>query len=339
MFDITWSNLISPAVLFFVLGWIGARLKSDLKFPEALSEGLSIYLLIAIGLKGGIELSHQNIEHILAPLIGTLLLGIIIPLIVLWVCWKWVGMDLKHSVALAACYGSVSIVTYGASVSFLNELQVNFENYTSALVVLLESPAILVALLMMKIIEQRKPTFVSNPRSLGIIAGTGSAGKIPYASLIKESVLGKSVLLLTGGIMVGLVCGPDKLPVIKPLFIDMFSGILVLFLLNMGLVAGQQLGAVTQYGWKLFVAGILFPIFFGAIGVLVGFTAGLSLGGTTIMGVLAGSASYIAAPAAMRTAVPEANPSVYLGLSIGVTFPFNLIFGIPFFYQLAVLLH
>ncbi len=320
MLEMVTGNVLTPAVLFFVIGLFAAVVKSDLKFPSGLSDALSIYLLISIGLKGGIELSEHPAGEILKPVAGALFLGIAIPIIVLFIGLR-IGFDLKNAVGLAACYGSVSIVTYGAAVSFLEASAISFESFMGALVVIMEGPAILVAILLMRMIERKQ--------------GNGSAARNQMGAVIRESLFGKSILLLVGSLVIGWICGHEKLPVIKPLFIDLYSGVLILFLLSMGLQAGQHLGVLRTYGLKLLVAGIGFPLLFGTLGVLVGSICELSVGGITLLGVLAGSASYIAAPAALRASVPEANPSIYLGLALGITFPFNLMFGIPIYYHVA----
>ncbi|UYZ22386.1 sodium-dependent bicarbonate transport family permease [Mesobacillus jeotgali] len=325
------QNLLSPVVLFFVLGIIAAVVKSDLKFPNGLSEGLSIYLLIAIGIKGGIELSHYSIESVLAPIMGALFLGIMIPIITL-LFMRVIKMDLENSIGLAATYGSISIVTYGAAIVFLEKSGTTYEGFMNALVVLMESPAILVSLLLLKIAENKKGLAMYSTRNLGIIPASAN---LIDKEVLRESIFGKSILLLVGSLLIGWALGENAVPMVKPLFIDLYSSVLILFLLNMGLIAGQRLPEVKKHGLKLLIFGLFTPLLFGSLGVLVGHFVGLSLGGVTLMGVLAGSASYIAAPAALKTSVPEANPSIYLGLSLGVTFPFNLIFGIPAYYEMA----
>ncbi|WP_174731219.1 sodium-dependent bicarbonate transport family permease [Mesobacillus harenae] len=328
------ENLMSPVVLFFVLGIVAALCKSDLKFPSGLSEALSIYLLIAIGIKGGIELTHYSLDSVMAPILATLLLGSLTPLLALLIL-RFVKLDLKNSIGIAATYGSVSIVTYGAAISFLEKETVSYEGYMNALVVLMESPAIFVSLLLLKMIESNRGIKPAPARSLGIISSLPTLDR----EVLRESLFGKSVLLLVGSLLIGLLLGDRAVPMVKPLFMDMYSSILILFLLNMGLITGQRLPEVRKHGLKLLLFGIVTPILFGSLGVVVGHAAGLSLGGATLMGVLAGSASYIAAPAALKTSVPEANPSIYLGLSLGVTFPFNLIAGIPIYYGLAKLFY
>ncbi|MFD1738904.1 sodium-dependent bicarbonate transport family permease [Bacillus salitolerans] len=335
MNEIIMQNILSPVVLFFLLGIIAAIFKSDLKFPNGLSEALSIYLLMAIGIKGGIELSHYEIHSVIAPVLGALLLGIIIPLITIFVL-KLLKMDLKNSIGLAATYGSISIVTYGAAITFLDKNGTSYEGFMNALVVLMESPAILVSLLLLKIIESKQDVSVFPSQSMGIISRYSS---LLDKEVLRESIFGKSILLLVGSLIIGLILGERAVPMVKPLFMDLYNSILILFLLNMGLIAGQRLPEVKKHGIKLLLFGLLMPLLFGSLGVMIGELVGLSLGGVTLMGVLAGSASYIAAPAALKTSVPEANPSIYLGLALGVTFPFNLIIGIPVYYELAKWIH
>lgn len=330
MNEIVIQNLMSPVVLFFVLGIAAALVKSDLAFPKALSDALSIYLLIAIGLKGGIELANYSIESVFAPILGALFLGTIIPFLALG-AMKMIGMDLKNAIGIAATYGSISIVTYGAAVAFMDQTGTPYEGFMNALVVLMESPAILVSLLLLKVLENKKELSGYTQRAGFVAFPSGLIDK----EVIRESLFGKSILLLMGSLVIGWVLGESAIPAVKPLFIDLYGSILILFLLNMGLIAGQRLPEMKKYGVKLLAFGMIAPLVFGTIGVLVGSMIGLSLGGTALMGVLAGSASYIAAPAALKTSVPEANPSIYLGLSLGVTFPFNLIIGIPVYFEIA----
>ncbi|MBM7661323.1 hypothetical protein JOC85_002095 [Bacillus mesophilus] len=331
MSEIIAGNLLSPVVLFFVLGIFAALIKSDLKFPAALSDSLSIYLLIAIGIKGGIELSHYSIQSVMGPIMGALFLGAVIPFITL-VWMRVMKMDLHNSIGLAATYGSISIVTYGAAISFLEKSGTSYEGFMNALVVLMESPAILISLFLLKILEKNNHSPAVSSHSMGLVP---ASLKLVDKEVIRESLFGKSILLLVGSLFIGLMLGDEAVPMVKPLFFDLYNSVLILFLLNMGLIAGARLPEVRKHGIKLLLFGIVSPIIFGSLGVITGSMVGLSLGGTMLMGVLAGSASYIAAPAALKTSVPEANPSIYLGLSLGVTFPFNLIIGIPLYYELA----
>lgn len=340
MLDIISNNLLSPAVLFFILGIVAALVKSDLKYPQALSESLSIYLLAAIGLKGGMELSQHNWQTLVSPVTGSLILGCTIPVIMFAVC-RSMKLDRKNSAALAATYGSVSIVTYGAATAFLDQSAVSYESYMGAMVVLLESPAILISLILLGWLEakDRKETKLSQDSKpsryvIGIVPNRPMKLGV-HSEIIRESLFGKSILLMLGAMMVGLVTGKEAMPVLQPLFIDLYPSVLVLFLLGMGLSAGERLSEFKQYGLRLLAIAILMPLLFGSLGILVGTLCGLSAGGTALMGVLGASSSYIAAPAAIRQSIPDANPSIYLGMSLGITFPFNLIVGIPIYVELA----
>jgi hypothetical protein len=316
--EIVLQNIVSPAVLFFVLGIVAAAVKSDLKFPQALSDTLSIYLLIAIGLKGGLELSHYQLSDLVGPLAGTLALGVITPIVTVWVCRK-IGFDFSNAAALAATYGSVSIVTYGAMTNFLVESKVTYESFMTAMIVVAESPAIFIAVLLYA---------WSKTKTL----------KIDKA-ILRESLFGKSILLMIGGLLVGFVCGENAVPIVKPLFIDLYKSVLILFLLGMGIMAGEKLVEVKKVGFKLIGIALALPLLFGLLGIGIGTLVGLSVGGTAVMAILGASASYIAAPAAIRQSIPEAAPSIYLGASLGITFPFNLLVGIPLFIELAKAVH
>lgn len=336
MLEIISRNLLSPAVLFFVLGVLAAVVKSDLKIPASLKETLSIYLLIAIGLKGGIAFSEQPLDQLVRPIIGALFLGSIIPVITFVICRK-MKMDNKNALALSATYGSVSIVTFAAAISFLGMVNQSYESFMTALVVLLESPAIIVSLFMLHVFETNKNNQGIRTNEVhGIVSGNMSLFSTLFnAHVIKESFFGKSVLLMMGSLVIGMVIGKNAMPIVKPLFIDLYPSVLIIFLLSMGIMAGERIREIKEYGFKLMVLGMTFPLLFGVLGVIVGKLCGLSLGGTFLMGILSASSSYIAAPAAIKTSIPEANPSIYLGLSLGITFPFNLAVGLPLIYQLT----
>ncbi|WP_372631882.1 sodium-dependent bicarbonate transport family permease [Cohnella sp.] len=335
MNEIIFQNLLSPVVLFFALGLISVWIKSDLKIPSVVGEALSIYLLISIGLKGGLELSHYSLVTLIKPIGGVLFLGFVIPLVVLPIL-QWMKIDLQNSIGLAAAYGSVSIVTYGAALSFLEHRGESYESFMNALIVIMESPAIILSLFLLRWIEKSKGTAAGASRGLGIMAGDAAFWvKFFDKELLRESLFGKSVLLLLGSLLIGWMSGDNAISVVKPLFIDMYKGVLMVFLLHMGITAGQRLPEVRKHGMKLILFGLFMPLGCGVLGVIIGDVVGLSLGGTALMGVMAGSASYIAAPAALKTSVPEANPSIYLGMALGITFPLNLIIGIPFYFAAA----
>ncbi|MFN0117812.1 MAG: sodium-dependent bicarbonate transport family permease [Elusimicrobiota bacterium] len=313
------ENLIDPVVLFFVLGLLAGLVKSNLRLPDALYESLSIYLLLAIGLKGGVELAKTEISSILLPMAGALALGVIIPVIAYGVLRSMGKFSRPDAAAIAAHYGSVSAVTFAVAQSFLDRLLVPFEGFTTVLLVVMEIPAIAVGILIARIKTAKEP--------------------LARGRLIHEVLLNKSVFLLVGGLLIGTLVGPAKVGPVTILFFDFFKGALAFFLLEMGIVASQRLGDLKKVGPFLVGFGILMPLFSGLLGTLVGAVAGLSIGGTALLATLAASASYIAAPAAMRIAVPEANPTYYLTASLGVTFPFNLTFGIQIFYWMSRMAH
>lgn len=310
-------NLLSPMVLAFVLGIVATLVHSDLRFPEELYTGLSIYLLLAIGLKGGAELSETALADFWAPALVTLALGVTIPLIAYAILRRIGNFGVADAAALAAHYGSVSAVTFAAVQTFLQTLQIPYEGFMPTLVAILEVPAIIIALLIARI-------------SLG--QGNG------WGEVLRELLVGKSILLLLGGLTIGALAGKAGLEQVAPLFVDPFRGALTLFLLEMGMVAARRFGDLRKVGGFLIGFGVLMPIACGTVGIWLGDLAGLSTGGAVVLGTLAASASYIAAPAAVRIALPQANPSYYLTASLAITFPFNLALGIPLYYGIATLL-
>ncbi len=312
--EVARANLLSPMVLAFALGLAATLLKSDLKLPDALYDTLSVYLLLAIGLKGGAELSVTPLRALLAPALASLLLGLGIPLWCYALLRRLGRFSVADAAALAAHYGSVSAVTFIACLSFLDKAGVAYEGFMPALVALLEVPAIVVALGLAR-------------ASLGRPGGWGEA--------LHELLTGKSIVLLAGGLLIGWVSGKPGVAAVAPLFVDLFKGALVLFLLEMGLITARRFRDLARVGPFLLAFGVVMPVLHGLLGIALGRLAGLSLGGATVLAVLAASASYIAAPAAVRIALPEANPSLYLTAALAVTFPFNLTLGLPLYYELA----
>jgi hypothetical protein len=308
-------NLLSPMVLAFALGITATLLHSDLKLPDELYTTLSIYLLLAIGLKGGIALAETSLAVFWAPAVATLLLGIIIPVIAYGVARKIGKMNVADAAALAAHYGSVSAVTFAAAQTFLDTVGVRYEGFMPALVAILEVPAIVVALLIAQ------------------VAGAPQGGD--WRKALRELLTSKSILLLVGGMIIGWLAGPRGGKEVAPVFVDLFKGALTFFLLELGMVAARRFRDLPSAGLFLLGFGIIMPIFNGLLGIWFGSMTGLSLGGSTILGVLAASASYIAAPAAVRIALPQANPGFYLTAALGITFPFNLAIGLPLYYTIA----
>jgi uncharacterized protein len=309
---------LDPVVLFFLLGVIARLAKSDLRLPESLYETLSIYLLLAIGLKGGVELAKHPISTVAPQAAAVIAMGLLLPLLA-YPILRYIGrLNNFDAAAIAAHYGSVSVVTFAVGLAYVVKLGVPYEEYMPLFVALLEVPGIVVGIL---------------------LARLQSLKTVQWGPLAHEIFLGKSVVLLVGGLIIGWIAGPTGLDPMRGLFFDLFKGVLALFLLEMGLVAASRLGDLKRAGPFLIAFGVIVPVIFAVIGASLGKWIGLSLGGTTLLAVLAASASYIAAPAAIRIAIPEANPTLSIGAALAITFPFNLTIGIPLYYQLALALH
>lgn len=317
--EIIATNLLSPIVLAFGLGMLAALVKSDLEFPEALYHALTIYLLLAIGLKGGIALAATPLHEIALPLVATVALGVLTPLTAFAVL-RWVGrIDTINAAAIAAHYGSVSAVTFLAAQTFAATVGDVVEGYLPALVAVLEVPAIIVALLLV------------GRRTDAAAARVGGG----WSAAVREVLTGRSIILLLGGVIIGFLADPAALSTVEPFFIGLFPGALTLFLLELGMVAARRLRDLRAVGPFLLGFGVVMPVLHGFLGVVVGQYAGLSPGGSAVLGTMVASASYIAAPAAVRIALPQANPAYYLTSALGVTFPFNLAFGIPLYFAFA----
>lgn len=310
------SAMLDVVVLFFLLGVLARLFKSDLRLPEALYETLSIYLLLAIGLKGGIELSKQSLLALAPQVAACLALGFSIPFLLVPVLRR-LGLSAVDSASLAAHYGSVSVVTFAVASSYLAKRNVPLESHAALWVALMEAPGLVAGILLARL-------------------GAGDAStRVNWKELAHDVFLGKSVLLLVGGLVIGGVMGEAGTASIRNVFIDPFKGVLALFLLELGLVAGGRLGELRRYGLRLVGFALLAPPLLAVLGALVGLGLGLSLGGVTVMATLAASASYIAAPTAMRIAVPQANAALSITAALGVTFPFNIVLGIPLYFALA----
>ncbi len=314
------ANLLSPLLLCFALGAVATLVRSDLRFPEPVFNGLSIYLMLSIGLRGGVELGTGEIAHVVGPAGAALALGVAIPL---WsyALLRWMRFGVADAAALAAHYGSVSAVTFVAVLAYLDGAGIAYEGFVPALLALMEVPAIVVALVL------------ANMGGAGGAKGAGGGGSMGQA--LRDAVTGKSVLLLTGGLVIGWLAGPAGYAPVKPVFGDLYRGLLCLFLLELGLLAAARLRDFRRVGAALGAFALVMPVLHAAVGVALARAVGMGVGGAVVLATLAASASYIAAPAAIRLALPQANPSYYLTASLAMTFPFNLVAGIPLYAAMA----
>jgi uncharacterized protein len=317
------QNLLTPAILFFALGFLAQLMRSDLKLPSELTKSITIYLLISIGIHGGLALSHVHFSEAIPSISVAILLGVMLPVIAYGII-HWIGkIDHLNAIAIATHYGSVSAGTFLTAVAFLQSMNIAFEKYPVIMLAIMESPAILVGLMMASIARRK---FLNNKND--------EKGDIRL--LIREAFTNGSIVLLIGGLIIGDISTEQSLASVLPFFDQLFMGVLCVFLLAMGMEAGKKIADFKLASKFLICFGILMPIAAGLSGVLIGhYLLHFSTGGATLVGVLAASSSYIAVPPAMRMAIPEANPSIYLTLSLGVTFPFNVIFGIPIYYSFA----
>lgn len=314
------ANLSSPVVLFFVVGVIAALLRSDLTVPDAFAKGLTIYLMLAIGFKGGVAVAENGLTWDLVVVAGIgMALGLVIPLIAFGLVRATSRLDRISAAAVAAHYGSVSIVTFVAASALLQSLGVAYDGFMVAVTALMETPAIVAGLWLANAGNKRSEadrTFVSH-------------------ELAREVLLNGSVVLLMGAFTVGVVSGKDGMQAIGAFVDTPFKGILCLFMLDMGLLAGRRLLAKTQLSPALVWFALYMPLIGAALGIGAALAIGLPAGTGMLLMTLCASSSYIAVPAAMRIALPEANPAVYLTLSLAITFPFNLTIGLPIYFFVA----
>lgn len=310
------ANLLSPMILSFGLGLFAALARSELTVPEAAAKALSIYLLFAIGFKGGVAVADHGVDgRLIAAMAGGILLSFALPLVAYVLLRSMTRLGVVDAAATAAHYGSISIVTFVTATSVLTGRGLAYEGYMVAVAAAMEAPAIISA--------------------LWLVSRNGKGAKMD-ADLWREILLNGSIVLLVGAFLIGAITGADGMARIESFIVSPFQGVLCLFLLDMGLVAGRGLrGARGRLSVALFAFGIVMPMIGASFGLGVAMALGLSVGGAVLLMTLAASASYIAVPAAMRVALPEADPAIYLTLSLGVTFPFNLAIGIPSYVAVA----
>lgn len=311
------TSLSSPMVLAFLLGIFATVIKSDMKFPDGFYVSLTIFLLFGIGLKGGVKLSQATLAEFWKPGLGAIVICCLIPLWSYFILHKIGKFDAINAAALAAHFGSVSAVTFSEATAFMELVKEPFEGYMPSMLAIMEVPAIVIALFLAKTSSQSK------------------GEKTNWGKILHELFTGKGTVLLVGGIIIGMITGKKGYEQVQPLFDAPFRGVLTLFLLEVGMVTGRRLGDLLKAGPFLIGFGIIMPFVHAVIGIYIGYYTGLSLGGATLLGVLCASASYIAAPAAVRIALPEASPTYYLTAALAITFPFNVTVGLPTYYTIA----
>jgi len=342
-------NLTSVPVLAFVVGALATSLlKVDLRLPEPVYRVLSFYLLLAIGLKGGVALRESGFDGILAPAAVAVALGLLIPVGAFHALGLLTRLSRTDRGAMAAHYGSTSLVTFTAAITLVSAIGLPAEGHLATLVVILEIPGIIVGLALAKRrVSSRRPARRRSLVGSGAPVDDSPTSDSPssadendtddgWATAIREVLTGPSILLMAGGLVIGAVTGPAGYEPVEPLFGGLFTGVLTLFLLHLGSVAGDHLGSVRRAGPGLVAFALAFPVVAGAAGVLAGTAIGMSTAGAAILGVLCASASYIAAPAAVGLALPRADGGLCITSALGITFPFNLVAGIPLLVALSM---
>jgi uncharacterized protein len=326
------SNILNPPVLFFFLGMLAIFVQSDLEIPNPLPKLFSLYLLVSIGFKGGHELFQSGLSPlIIATLLAAVFMASIVPVYSFFILR--IKLDTYNAAAIAATYGSISAVTFITASSLLDKLQIPYGGHMVAALALMESPAIVVGLILVRVFVSKKAAL---PSEEGEEADNSETS---WGEVLREAFLNGSVLLLIGSVIIGVATGLDGWNKVH-LFVekDLFYGALMFFLLDMGLVAARRIQDLRQTGMFLIGFAILMPIFNALIGIVLAKAIGMGQGDALLFAVLCASASYIAVPAAMRMTVPEANPSLYVSMALAITFPFNIIVGIPIYLQAIKLL-
>jgi len=316
-FSLLIDNLTNPALLFFVLGIIAVYVKSDLEIPENTSKFISLYLLFSIGFKGGQELAHSHFTiDIIWSIVFGVLIAVLIPLYTFFILKR--KFSIENAGAIAAAYGSVSAVTFVTAVSFLEIQKYSFSGHMVAVMALMEAPAIIIGVILIRLFSKEE------------------VQKTKMSTIIRHSFTNGSVLLILGSLVIGFLASEQQALGIKPFTTDIFKGFLALFLLDMGIVSGRKLNDFFKSGWFSIFFAIVFPLINGCIVAFLSQFITDDVGNRFIFAVLAASASYIAVPAAMKIAVPKANPGIFLPMALAVTFPFNITFGMPIYFSIVL---
>ena len=320
------QSFFDPAILFFVFGILAGSLRSNLEIPPQISRFLSLYLLMALGLKGGFALAQSGMTaDVLISLGAALGMAILVPVLGYLLLRRFLnGFD---AAAIAATYGSVSAVTFITAVQYLDTHGISFGGHMAAAMALMESPAIVLAVVLANHARQKAATLAG--------PGQAPAGDAPLGRILHEALTDGAQLLLVGAMLIGVLTGESGQAAMKPFSVDLFKGMLAFFLLDMGLLAARNMGKLRGQSVWLLVYAIAGPLVHAGIALVMGWALDMSVGNVALLMVLAGSASYIAVPAVIRHAIPEASPTLYFGMSLGLTFPFNILIGIPLYVHVA----
>lgn len=330
------QSFIDPAILFFVFGIFAGSVKSNLEIPPQISRFLSLYLLMALGLKGGFALAKSGLTgEVAVSLASAILLAVVVPLIGYFLLRRFLnGFD---AAAIAATYGSVSAVTFITAVQYLDNRSIAYGGHMAAAMALMESPAIVLAVVLANWTRQQARKQAEGASSPSASANLAAPENAPTSlkKILHEALTDGTQLLLLGAMVIGLLTGAKGAAAMQPFAVDLFKGMLAFFLLDMGLLAARNMAALRGLSWWLLVYAIGGPLVHACLALLLGYLTGASAGNTTLLMVLAASASYIAVPAVVRHAIPEARPSLYFGMSLGLTFPLNILLGIPLYAAVA----
>jgi len=314
--DLILSNVLNPPVLFFFLGMLAVLMRSDLDIPQPLPKFFSLYLLMSLGFKGGVELGKSGIDaHIAMTLLAAIAMALVVPLYTFFILRR--KMDVPNAAAVAATYGSVSAVTFIAATSLLGQLKLPFGGHMVAAMALMESPAIIVGVALSRLVRDKK--------------SEGEAQEFGWGELLRDAFFNGSVFILAGSLVIGMVSGESGAKALSPFTNDIFKGVLCLFLLDMGIVSARRLSGLKNLGAFPFVFAVAVPLLNAIIAIFLARALGLSVGDALLFCALCASASYIAVPAAMRLAIPQANPGLYVSMALALTFPFNIALGLPLY--------
>ena len=319
--EIAFSNMLSPAILFFILGVIAVSVKSDLEIPDSIGSAITLYILISIGLKGGVSVSKTGVQEVMIYALAAVVIGIVITTLV-YVIMSKIGFDSSNAGSIAGHYGACSSVTLTSTLVFLQQIGANFEEFVPALYPFMDTAALITAIILGYTGLKKKSAETEKSENT-------------IKDILRISLTAKSTLLIFGGFLIGLISGVEGTKSLMPFYDNIFKGLFTVFMLDIGLLTGSRLYELKNIKPITFLLAIILPPIHATIAIILATFMGLSPGGATIFAALAGGASYITAPAVMRDTFPDANPSLALGMTLGIIFPFNIILGIPLYYQLA----